>query len=394
MVEKLKKYGQEHLLKYIENLSDEEKDTFTKSIDLINFDLINQLYNEENNSTKGVISSITPIIKKNIENLSKYIEVGKEVVNNGELALITMAGGQGTRLGFDGPKGTFVLKDKSLFEIIADKIRDYNIPWLIMTSEENDTATRCFFEKNNNFGIKDVKFFVQKMLPLLDENGKIIIGHNGKISLGADGSGGVYSSLKSNNLIEYLDNVGIKYTFINGVDNCLTNPVDFEFIGMAKDKGYELACKSVIKSNPLECVGVFCYSDNKPYVVEYIDLDENMRFLENDDKSLVYGDAHILANLFSLDLLKKVATTPLKFYRAHKKCNYIDINGNKIKVDKPNAYKFETFIFDAFKYADNFLVMQVNREDEFAPIKNADDAGVDCPKTALELFEKFIEKNK
>lgn len=394
MKEKLSKYNQEHLILYYDKLSNEQKEKFEKDINSINFEFLNELIKNDNQG--NVLNNISPIKsvdKSDLLKENKYELIGKKLVENGKLALITMAGGQGTRLGFNGPKGCYILKDKSLFEIFADKIKNYNIPWLIMTSEENDKETRDFFEINNNFNLENVIFFKQRMLPVVDESGKILVSETGFIKMGADGSGGVYNALKENNLIYYLEKIGVKYVFINGVDNCLTNPVDFHFLGMAEDQDYHLACKSVEKSNPEEKVGVFCYNNNKPFVIEYIHLSEELRYLKDKYNNLVYKDSHILSNLLSIDLLKKIENKRLNYYKAHKKINYITLDGEIVKPIVPNAYKFESFLFDSFKYADDFLIVNVNREDEFAPLKNSDEVGVDCPKTALKLLENY-QKSK
>lgn len=395
MKEKLEQYNQEHLLIFMDMLSGDKKEKFMQQLESINFEFLDKLFEEDTSlDSYENITPVNPIIKSDIKNIKHFENIGEKLVSDGKFALITMAGGQGSRLGFNGPKGKFVLKDKSLFEIFADKIRDYNISWFIMTSEENHDETEAFFKENNNFGLKEVILFKQNMIPLVDEEGKILIGKDGLIKFGADGSGGLYNALDNNNLIKLLEEKDIKYVFINGVDNCLTNPVDFSLLGLVDEKGYSLASKSVVKDYPEEKVGVLCYKDNKPFVIEYINLDENLRYLKDKNDKFMYYDAHVLANLMSVDLLKKISDKPLKYYKAHKKCDYLNLDGQVIIPDSPNAYKYECFAFDAFTYADDILILRVNREDEFAPLKNSDETGVDCPKTALELFENYNKRKK
>lgn len=386
----LQKYNQEHLLKFMERLNASDQKKFLNDLKKIDFELINTLYNKKDTSQSiGKITPVNPINREDVQDKENIINIGKNIVNEGKLALITMAGGQGTRLGFNKAKGMYKINDKSLFEIISDTIKKYNIAWLIMTSDENNLDTVNFFKENKNFGIKNVKIFKQEMLPLVDENGKILVGENGFIKFGADGSGGIYKALATNNLIEYLKSLNVKYTFINGVDNVLTNPVDFLLIGLTEKNNYELASKSVVKVNPEEKVGVFCYIDNKPAVVEYVNLSDDMRYKKNAEGSYEYYDAHVLANLLSVGLLDRIKNKPLNYYAAHKKSSFLSDNNELIKPEKPNAYKFESFLFDGFSYTNDFLILRTKRNNEFAPIKNSDEKGVDCPKTALELYENY-----
>lgn len=391
----LKKYNQEHLIKYYDLLDDIKKEKFIEDINKIDFEFLNKLIQEETSEEKiEEIKPIKPVLRENLTNIKELENIGKEIVEKKEFALITMAGGQGTRLGFNGPKGKFKICDKSLFEIISETIKGKNIPWLIMTSEENHDETEMFFKENNNFGIEKVVLFKQKMLPLTNEEGKILIGENGFIKFGADGSGGVFNALYKNNLIEFLEENNIKWTFINGIDNCLTNPVDYLLLGLAASNNLELACKSIIKANPNEKVGVFCYINNLPSVIEYINLAEDMSTEKNENGEYKYFDAHVLSNLLSISLLKKIENKPLTFYKAHKKNNYMDELGNIIISTKPNSYKYESFFFDGFKYTNDFLVLRVSREDEFAPLKNSDESLVDCPRTATQLYINYKNKKK
>ena len=394
MNEILRKYNQEHLIKYYERCSD--KDRFLKDIDRIDFEYMNSLYKAKNNEfVDEKISIVKPVIKSEIKDNALDI-MGTKIVDEGKLALITMAGGQGTRLGHDGPKGTYMLdldKRTSLFEIIASKISKYNIPWLIMTSNDNHEKTVEFFRDNNNFGIKTVKFFIQRELPLLHEDGKILVGPDGYISFGADGSGGIFNALLDNDLITYLEKFNISHIFINGIDNILTNPVDFKMLGLAIEKKLGLLCKSVAKKSYDEKVGVFCYKNNKPSVIEYINIPEELSMAKDENDNYLYNDANINSYLLSIILLKEIINKKLPMYTAHKKISYLNEENNIVVPISPNAYKFECFIFDAFKYANDFLVLRVNRTDEFAPIKNSDEAGVDCPSSAIKLYKDYIKNN-
>ena len=401
----LKKYGQEHLLNNFENLDEAHKKELLKEIKGINFELVTSLYDSTKKEKKNTKDEITPIDyldKFKLGDKYKYYEnIGKKAIKEGELAVVTMAGGQGTRLGHNGPKGTYDIgldSHKSLFELLSDGIKEeakkygVTIPWFIMTSRENNKATIEFFEKHKYFGYqkdKNIFFFIQGELPMMDTEGKILIGEDGLIKLAADGHGGIYESLVKTGMTKKMKELGVKWVFIGGVDNCLVKMVDPVLMGVAIDQQVTVACKSVVKANPQEKVGVFCKRNGKPNVIEYTEITEDMAEARDKDGELLYGESHILCNLFSVDAIERMGANPLPYHVAFKKAKYIDKDGNLVEPDSPNAYKFEAFLFDAFGEVDEMAVLRVKREEEFAPVKNADTAGVDCPKTARELYKKF-----
>ena len=401
----LKKYGQEHLLNNFENLDEAHKKELLKEIKGINFELVTSLYDSTKKEKKNTKDEITPIDyldKFKLGDKYKYYEnIGKKAIKEGELAVVTMAGGQGTRLGHNGPKGTSDIEldsHKSLFELLSDGIKEeakkygVTIPWFIMTSRENNKATIEFFEKHKYFGYqkdKNIFFFIQGELPMMDTEGKILIGEDGLIKLAADGHGGIYESLVKTGMTKKMKELGVKWVFIGGVDNCLVKMVDPVLMGVAIDQQVTVACKSVVKANPQEKVGVFCKRNGKPNVIEYTEITEDMAEARDKDGELLYGESHILCNLFSVDAVERMGANPLPYHVAFKKAKYIDKDGNLVEPDSPNAYKFEAFLFDAFGEVDEMAVLRVKREEEFAPVKNADTAGVDCPKTARELYKKF-----
>lgn len=401
----LKKYGQEHLLNNFENLDEAHKKELLKEIKGINFELVTSLYDSTKKEKKNTKDEITPIDyldKFKLGDKYKYYEnIGKKAIKEGELAVVTMAGGQGTRLGHNGPKGTYDIgldSHKSLFELLSDGIKEeakkygVTIPWFIMTSRENNKATIEFFEKHKYFGYqkdKNIFFFIQGELPMMDTEGKILIGEDGLIKLAADGHGGIYESLVKTGMTKKMKELGVKWVFIGGVDNCLVKMVDPVLMGVAIDQQVTVACKSVVKANSQEKVGVFCKRNGKPNVIEYTEITEDMAEARDKDGELLYGESHILCNLFSVDAVERMGANPLPYHVAFKKAKYIDKDGNLVEPDSPNAYKFEAFLFDAFGEVDEMAVLRVKREEEFAPVKNADTAGVDCPKTARELYKKF-----
>ena len=401
----LKKYGQEHLLNHYNELDEQKKETLLKQINHIDFELVNKLYDstkEQKINTNDKITPIDYLDKFKLNDQYKYYEsIGKKAIKEGKLAAVTMAGGQGTRLGHSGPKGTYDIgldSHKSLFELLADNLKeegkkyDVIIPWFIMTSRENNKDTVEFFEKHRYFGYKKDKnifFFEQGELPMMDTEGKILIGEDGLIKLAADGHGGIYESLVKSKMTNKMRELGIEWVFIGGVDNCLVKMVDPVLMGVAIDKKVTVACKSVVKANPHEKVGVFCRRNGKPNVIEYSEITDEMAEATDENGELLYGESHILCNLFSIDAIERMGAEPLPYHVAFKKAKYIDKDGNLVVPDSPNAYKFEAFLFDAFGEVDDMAVLRVKREEEFAPVKNSDEKGVDCPKTARELYKKF-----
>ena len=403
----LRKTGQEHLLKQYERLTDDKKkQEFLNSILTIDFDAINEIYlNSKKNITNKdfTIEPIKFIDKERIDE-KEYIEyekLGKEIIKNGKLAVVTMAGGQGTRLGHTGPKGTFDLglgNHKSIFEILCDTLKSENerygvsVPWYIMTSDENNAETVEFFEKNNYFGYNkgDIFFFTQSKLPMVDTEGKCLIDEKGNIKEADDGHGGIFKSILNGGALYDMQSRGIEWVFIGGVDNVLVKPVDPVLIGLSIKDNVEAAGKSIIKANPHEKVGIFCKKDGRPSVIEYSEISDELAEERLENGELKYAESHILCNLFSLNAINKIASIDLPYHVAFKKAKYIDNDGNLIISDKPNAYKFESFIFDAFEKLDDLVVLRVKRENEFAPVKNAE--GEDSPETARKLYIEFHNK--
>ncbi len=401
----LKKYGQEHLLNHYETLDESHKQELLNQIESINFELVNSLYHNTKKEHKQGKDKITPIeyLDKNklYDDYQYYENIGKKAIKEGKLAAVTMAGGQGTRLGHNGPKGTYDIgldSHKSLFELLCDNLKEegkkYNvtIPWFIMTSRENNKATIAFFEKHKYFGYqkdKNLFFFIQGELPMVDTEGKILIGEDGLIKQASDGHGGIYESLVKSGMTQKMKQMGIEWVFIGGIDNCLVKMVDPVLMGLAIDKAVTVACKSVVKANAQEKVGVFCKRNGKPSVIEYSEITEEMAEARDEKGELLYGESHILCNLFRVDVIERMGDNPLPYHVAYKKATYLDKDGKLVVPDSPNAYKFEAFLFDAFGEVDDMAILRVKREEEFAPVKNSDSAGVDCPSTARELYKKF-----
>ena len=403
----LKEYHQEHIIKLLETLDEEKQNELIEQILKIDFHQINELYENTKKEVEFKEKKIEPISYLDKEKISKeqeveFNQIGSRIISNGQYAVVTMAGGQGTRLGHPGPKGTFKLdvygKGKYLFEILtenlkeANKIYDTTIPWYIMTSKENNDATKEFLEKNNYFGYDKnyVTLFTQGELPLVDTEGKLLIGKNMKIKEASDGNGGVFASLRTTGALADMKQRNIKWIFIGGVDNAILKMADVTLLGMAEKNKVQIASKSVVKANPHEKVGVFCRCNGTPKVIEYSELPEKMAEEVDNNGELKYGESHIMCNLFTIDAIEKVSKETLMYHSAFKKNSYIDENGKEVVPETPNSYKFEAFIFDAFEFFDDIAILRGKREDDFAPVKNKE--GVDSPKTAKELYEKYWER--
>ena len=409
VIELLKEYNQEHIIRWMNTLDEEKKREIIEQIKQIDFHQMTELYDntkKEVEIKENKIEAIKYIDKEKLTVIErKELEgLGEQVIRKGEYAVVTMAGGQGTRLEHTGPKGTFKLdvygKGKYLFEILAENLKEANknygvtIPWYIMTSKENNEATYDFLEKNNYFGYEkeDVILFEQGELPLINTEGKLLINKNGLIKEASDGNGGVFSSLRTSGALSDMKERGIKWIFIGGVDNVLLKMADTTLLGLAIKENVQIASKSIVKANPTERVGVFCKMNGHPKVIEYSELPEKMAEEVDNNGELKYGEAHIMCNLFTIDAIEKISKEPLIYHSAFKKNSYLDENGKEVIPSEKNSYKFEAFIFDAFEFFDDIAILRGKREDDFAPVKNKE--GVDSPRTAKELYEKFWERNK
>ena len=409
IIELLKTYNQEHIIKLLNKLEGKEKENLIEQIEKIDFHQIMELYDNTKKELKIKENKIENIAYLDKAKLSKqqkeeFNNLGEELIRKGEYAVVTMAGGQGTRLGHNGPKGTFKLdvygKGKYLFEILAENLKEANkkyevtIPWYIMTSKENHNETQTFLEKHNYFGYNkdNVIIFTQSELPIVDTNGKLLINKERKIKEASDGNGGTYSSLRRSGCLANMKERGIKWVFIGGVDNVLLKMADVTLLGMAIQKKVQIASKSVVKANPHERVGAFCKMNGHPKVIEYAELPEKMAEEKDENGELKYGESHIMCNLYTIEAIEKISKEHLMYHSAYKKNSYIDENGKEIIPKEPNSYKFESFIFDAFEFFDDIAILRGKREDDFAPVKNRD--GVDSPKTAKELYEKYWERIK
>ena len=327
----------------------------------------------------------------------EFKKVGLDAIKNCKVAALLLAGGQGTRLGFDKAKGMYnigVSKDLYIFEQLVRNLQKVTdeagafVPLYIMTSDKNDAQTREFFAEHDYFGYdKDyIKFFVQEMVPAVDFDGNVLVEAEDSLAMSPNGNGGWFTSLLKAGLGEDMKEKGVEWINVFGVDNVLQQIADPVFVGATIQSGCVSGAKVVRKCDPYERVGALCLEDGKPSIIEYYELTPEMAEATNEAGSLLYGFGVILNYLFSVEKLLEIAEKQMPLHIVEKKVPYIDENGVAVKPETPNAYKFETLILDMIFMMDDCLSFEVDREKEFAPVKNA--TGVDSVESARELLQK------
>ena len=323
--------------------------------------------------------------------------IGLEALKDGKLACILLAGGMGSRLGFDKPKGIYnigVNKNLSIFECQMNTLKEVvkecgaYIHLFIMTSPLNDKDTRDFFLENNYFGYdKDyIKFFIQDEFPVTDLSGKVLLENKYTPATAANGNGGWFLSMMNAGLLDYVVEKGIEYFNVYAVDNVLQKMADPVFLGATIKRGAEVGAKVVRKADPNEKVGVICMANGHPSITEYIELTDELRYSKDEKGEYLYNFGVILNYLFKLDSLLRTKEESFPVYKAKKKYAYMNLEGEFINPTEPNAYKSETFVLDMIRMMNSCLSFEVSREREFAPVKNLN--GVDSVDTARELLIK------
>ena len=394
-MEKLKKYGQEHVLKYYDELPDEQRNTLIEQIDRTDFTVIGQA------AETGKRGAIAPIKAMTIPEIDmgreRFEHIGMEAIKAGKLGAVLLAGGMGTRFGSDAPKGMYdigISKPVYIFQRlienlmkVVEKAGNY-IQLFVMTSEKNHDATVGFFKEHDYFGYdKDyIAFFKQDMAPAADFDGKVYMEAKGSIATSPNGNGGWFLSMKKSGLLELVEKRGIEWLNVFAVDNVLQSIADPVFAGAVLEGGYSVGSKVIRKVNPQEKVGVMCTEDGRPSIVEYIELTEDMLTQRDENGEYAYNFGVILNYLFKVDKLVNLLERKLPYHKSAKKIPYINEAGELVKPEEPNGYKYEQFILDMIQMLDSCLPFEVVRGKEFAPIKNK--TGVDSVESARELLRK------
>lgn len=394
----LETYQQLHLLKYYDELNNQEKEQLLQQISLIDFQSLNLLLTEKELAPRGTFDPIDTLSIDDInKNKNIYYQLGVEAIKSGKVGAVLLAGGQGTRLGFDKPKGTLnvgLTKTLYLFEVHIQnllKVVEQAGNWIslfIMTSEKNKMDTIDFFEQNNYFGYNKtfITFFTQEMAPSVDYSGKVLLEDKGMLSLSPNGNGGWFSSLAKAELLKKINSSGTQWLNVFSVDNVLQKIADPYFIGATIEANCVSGAKVVRKATPEEKVGVLCLEGGKPSIVEYYEMPDEMLHARKDNGELSYNYGVILNYLFQVKELEKIMHTPLPVHIVEKKIPYLDEDGNYINPEVANGYKFETLVLDMIRIMPNCLSYEVARSKEFAPIKNK--TGIDSLDTARELLNE------
>ena len=399
----LKKHNQSHLLGFWKQLDEHQRQNLIAQINQLNFQKIDRwvadIVKNPNPAVLPVDFAPAPAygpVPADAEQAQKYAQardLGRKLISAGRVAAFVVAGGQGTRLGFEGPKGDFPvspLKNKTLFQIFAESIaaasKKYHTPrpWYIMTSPDNHTQTVEIFCTNDYYGLdrKDVFIFQQGTLPNFDFDGKILMADEAAISCSPDGHGGSLKALYKSGAIEDMKKRCIEFVSYFQVDNPLVNIFDPLFIGLHALDGAEISSKALTKAEPTEKVGNFCLVDGKVTVIEYSDLPEELAGKRNPDGSLVFELGSIAIHIINTDFIEKLNAKgfQLPLHRAVKKIPCIDRQGKLIEPQQPNGIKLESFVFDALSSASRSIILQTLRSEEFSPVKNA--TGTDSSETA------------
>ena len=397
---------QEHILRFWDKLSDKEQNQLLEQIEALDFNAVSKMQTIfANRNKKSDASTIemrpAPVTIFEGEATNAATRIGEQEIKDGHVAVIVVAGGQGTRLGFNGPKGCFPIcpiSNESLFyfhsrKILAlEKLFDAVIPFYIMTSQSNNAQTVECFEQNNYFGLKkeNVFFFMQSMWPALDSNGKIIMESPSRIFMSPDGHGGTLSALKNSGGLADMRKRGIQTVFYFQVDNPMVEIADPTFIGFHKQNVADISVKVCAKRDPEEGLGVVVERNGKTEIVEYTEFTPEQKNERLENGELKYKFGSVAIHIFSLHFLEQEADAGLPLHIAYKKVPYCDETGKIVNPSAPNAYKFEKFIFDALSDAKVVCCLAFDRDQEFSPIKNPQ--GNDSPEMCRnDLMKKWME---
>uniref|UniRef100_A0A6A7G6X7 UDP-N-acetylglucosamine diphosphorylase n=2 Tax=Hirondellea gigas TaxID=1518452 RepID=A0A6A7G6X7_9CRUS len=425
---RLQEFGQEHLLDHQDKLSDAQRKAFQSELNELDLSEVCGYYKRTtasiNESAEEKLDErMQPIpaslhgavTRTPLELMETYEEQGLRAVSEGRVAVLLLAGGQGTRLGVSYPKGMYDVSlpsHKTLYQIQAERLvklqelgakmhgKNGAIPWYIMTSEHTKEPTMEFFAKHNYFGLdkENLVVFEQGMLPCFTFEGKIILEAPGKLARAPDGNGGLYRALRCQNILDDMERRGVQYIHVYCVDNILVKMADPIFMGYCINKQADCGAKVVEKAFPTEAVGVVCKVDDVYQVVEYSEITLKTAQRRNADGRLTFSAGNICNHFFTTQFLKNVVygdyETGMRHHVAKKKIPYCNTDGHTVKPDRPNGIKMEKFVFDVFQFSNTLAVWEVIREDEFAPLKNGDGAEKDTPSTCrhslFSLHQRYL----
>lgn len=414
--------GQGHVFKFLDEgkVAPDKQSAFLAQLEELDLDYVGRSFTaamEEAEAAKAAATagpcsddlsppdSIGRLAEASAEDICGWERVGIEAVGRGEVAACVLAGGQGTRLGFDGPKGCYDVglpSNKTLFQIFAERVlrlarlgseaggEASRVPFLVMTSPLNRSVTEKFFEDCDRFGLpaEDVWFFEQGTMPCLTPEGKIILESAGRVASNPDGNGGFYPALQKSGCLARLQEQGIKYLHVFSVDNLLCRPADPRFVGYCIERDFDCGNKCVQKLSPEEKVGVVAKRGGRPSVVEYSELDDRRKNMRDEAGNLVFGAGNICNHLYTVSFLVDSVLPNMAnmFHLARKKIPYAGEDGNAIAPTAENGVKLESFIFDVFPLSQKMAILETLREEEFAPVKNAPGAPTDSPDTARAML--------
>ena len=380
-VEKLKTFNQEHVLRFYEELNEDGKKELLSQIERTDFTVIEQA---AEGGKRGKIAPIKAMTLSEIEMGREHFgRIGIEAVRAGKVGAVLLAGGMGTRLGSDAPKGMYdigISRHVYIFQRVIEN--------LMKVVSKSGNYIQLFVREHDYFGYDSeyIAFFMQDMAPAADYGGKVYMEAKDCIATSPNGNGGWFLSMKKSGLMELIEKRGIEWLNVFAVDNVLQSIADPVFIGAVLEGGYSVGSKVIRKVSPDEKVGVMCTEDGRPSIVEYIELTDDMLTQKDENGEYAYNFGVILNYLFKVDRLLRLLERKLPYHKSAKKIPYINEKGESVKPDEPNGYKYEQFILDMIQMLDSCLPFEVLREKEFAPIKNK--TGVDSVESARELLKK------
>ncbi|MDR1303015.1 MAG: UDPGP type 1 family protein [Puniceicoccales bacterium] len=414
--EKFERYHQEQVFRFWDELGEEERLNLCRQAERIDLIRLSEMIDALIEKGKGhFVRADSPLMPANYIGLpydetSRYrwedaYNLGEQVLGDGRVAVLTAAGGQGTRLGFEGPKGTFAVtpvKGKSLFQVFAEKIRfaekryGHPIHWFIMTSDRNHNETIEFFGKNDSFGLTNVHFMRQGQLAAVDMKGRIMLEDRGRIAMHPDGHGGAFRAFVASGAGAMLDGQGVDVISYFHVDNPLVCAIDPYFIGFHEKNNAQMSSRMVLKQYPEEKMGVFCSLYGRTAVVEYTDFPMERAIERDRSGTLRFKAGNIGVHIFNSNFFRLLGTEmsgrQLPLHAAKKRIPTVDTDGKIVDPAAPNGIKFEAFIFDALQFAERSIVVEGNRREIFSPIKNS--VGLDSPETCrqdqVRLFSKWL----